>query len=509
MEKAKPKAENIVLNYLVVYICGKKLIFASCMETLKEKTAKGLFWNGLSNGLQQLLNLTFGIFLARTLSSADYGLVGMLTIFSAIAGTIQESGFTAALINKRDVTDRDYNAVFWFSTLAGLTMYMVLFFCAPLIADFYGHEELTPLSRIIFLGFLFSSTSTAHTAMLYKNMKIRPLAKSGVISLALSGCIGVTMALCGMSYWSLAVQSVTFTFLVALSRWHYSNWCPTLKIDFRPLYGMYAFSVKLFFTNIVNQVSGNIYSAILGKFYTPSAVGYYTQGNKWTSFGSYTIMSMIGGIAQPAFAEIGEDKERLRRVLYSLLRFGSFLAFPAMFGLALVSSEFISVTVGDKWLPTVPIMRILCVQGALWPLVNIYNQMTVSRGRSDMVFAASLGFGLFQILLAFIMYPFGIQWMVTAYVLGYFVYLVIWHCLVNRLIGFTIGAALRCTIPYVVSSLAVLAVAYFVTVDVSNIYLRLVLKIAVSVVLYVTVMKLGKSKVLDEGVAFLKQKLRI
>ena len=133
-------------------------------ESLKEKTAKGLFWGGFSNGIQQLLNLFFGIFLARLLNADDYGMVGMLTIFIAVAGTLQESGFTNALTNKREVTHKDYNAVFWFSTLTGITMYILLFLSAPLIADFYDKPELVPLARYLFIGFLISSSATAHNA---------------------------------------------------------------------------------------------------------------------------------------------------------------------------------------------------------------------------------------------------------------------------------------------------------------------------------------------------------
>lgn len=135
-------------------------------SSLKEKTAKGLFWGGFSNGAQQLLNLGFGIVLARLLDASDYGMIGMLAIFSAIAGTLQESGFTVALANKQKVSHEDYNAVFWFSTLTGVGIYILLFFCAPFIADFYNNPDLTPLARYVFLGFLISSTATAHNAYL-------------------------------------------------------------------------------------------------------------------------------------------------------------------------------------------------------------------------------------------------------------------------------------------------------------------------------------------------------
>ena len=131
--------------------------------SLKEKTAKGLFWGGFSNGIQQLLNLGFGIVLARLLDASDYGMVGMLTIFSAIAAALQEGGFISALTNRKETLHKDYNAVFWFSLMCSTTIYILLFFAAPLIADFYDTPELIPLSRLSFLGFVISSMSIAES----------------------------------------------------------------------------------------------------------------------------------------------------------------------------------------------------------------------------------------------------------------------------------------------------------------------------------------------------------
>ena len=147
-------------------------------QSLKEKTAKGLFWGGFSNGIQQLLNLLFGIFLARLLSREDYGMIGMLSIFSLIAGSLQESGFTAALTNKREVRHQDYNAVFWFSSAMGFTLYVVLFFCAPYIAKFYDNPALTPLARYSFLGFFISSLGTAQSAYMFRNLMVKQKAVS-------------------------------------------------------------------------------------------------------------------------------------------------------------------------------------------------------------------------------------------------------------------------------------------------------------------------------------------
>ena len=168
-------------------------------ETLKDKTAKGIFWGGMSNGLQQLLNLIFGIFLGRLLSPTDYGMVGMLTIFSLIAGSLQESGFTAAIANKKEVTHRDYNAVFWFSVLVSATLYILLFMAAPLIADFYHTPELAPLARYSFIGFFISSFGTAHFAKLFREMKVKQRTIATFTALCISGIVGVILSIISAS----------------------------------------------------------------------------------------------------------------------------------------------------------------------------------------------------------------------------------------------------------------------------------------------------------------------
>ena len=227
--------------------------------TLKEKTARGLLWGGLSNGVQQVLNLVFGIFLARMLTPADYGRVGMLTIFSTIAAALQESGFTFALVNIKDIQHKDYNAVFWFSIGMSLTIYTILFFCAPLIAYFYETPELTALARYSFIGFVVSSFGTAQSGFVLKNLMVKQRAISEFVGLVVSGCVGLLMAYNGFAYWGIATQSITYTLVVTLMLWYYSSWRPTLDIDFTPLKSMIGFSIKLLITRIITQVNNHIY----------------------------------------------------------------------------------------------------------------------------------------------------------------------------------------------------------------------------------------------------------
>ena len=204
-------------------------------ENLKAKTAKGLFWGALNNGTMQLLNIVVGIFLARLLSPADYGLIGMLAMFTAVAGALQESGFTTALANIERPTSNDYNAVFWFSIIVSWCSYAILFFCAPLIAAFFHHDELILLARFVFATILFSAIGTAPTAYLFKNMMVRETTILRVSSLFVSGTVGITLALCGYAYWSLAWQQMIYIVLISLGRFFLIPWRPSLKIDFSPV----------------------------------------------------------------------------------------------------------------------------------------------------------------------------------------------------------------------------------------------------------------------------------
>ncbi|WP_286083680.1 lipopolysaccharide biosynthesis protein, partial [Parabacteroides goldsteinii] len=283
-------------------------------ETLKDKTAKGLFWGGLSTFLQQIIGMVFGIVIARILNPDDYGLVAMLAIFSAIANTIMDSGFTTALINKKTIRHEDYNAVFWFSAFCGIVIYMILFLTAPLIAKFYDQPILINLSRILFLSFLISSFGIAHNALLFKKIKVKQRGIIDIVAVFVSGSVGLILALSGFAYWGLALQLVTQCLVATLLRWYFSGWRPTFTFDFSPIKEMFGFSSKILFNNILGQVNANLFSVLLGKYYTKADTGYYSQGNKWMVVGSMIVTSMIQGVAQPVLVEVTDDKMRQKNV---------------------------------------------------------------------------------------------------------------------------------------------------------------------------------------------------
>jgi O-antigen/teichoic acid export membrane protein len=471
--------------------------------TLKERTARGLFWGGISNGLQQLLAVVFGIFLARILNAEDYGLVGMLAIFTGIAGTIVNSGFSVALTNKRNVTHEDYNAVFWFTFFVGLILYVILFFSAPLIALFFKRPELVSLSRVIFIGFFISGVATVPYTVLYKQLLAKRQAIIDVTSLFISGGIGLILALQGATYWALAIQNVVFISTFSILRCIFSPWRPTLTINFKPLKEIFPFSIKLFITGIFLQVSNNIFSVLIGKFYNAEQLGYYAQGQKWMGMGQNFIGNMINTVSQPVLVQVHENRERQVAVLRKLIRFGAFVSFPVMLGLAFVGREFIVITIGEKWLPSVPFLQLFCIWGAFFFLWNLLTNLIYTHGKSNTYMYVMIFTGALQLGVVVGMSPWGIYPMIIAYLLTYFVGLLIWQQCAYKLAGLRLRDILRDILPYLIITSGCFSIAWFLTWNIQNVYLLFMLKVLIVVILYIFIMKFSRSTIFKESMEFL------
>ena len=477
-------------------------------QSLKDKTAKGLFWGGVSNGVQQLLNLFFGIFLARLLTPADYGMVGMLTIFSALASILQEGGFISALTNRKKTEHKDYNAVFWFSLLMGITLYILLYISAPLIADFYAQPELTDLARLSFLGFLISSTNVAPRAFLFKHLKTKENAIISFLSLTISGITGITLAANGFAYWGIAIQSITYTLSMTIFSYYFSGWCPSWKVDFTPIKEMIGYSSKLIVTHTFHIINANLFSVLLGKFYTEKEVGYFNQANKWNTMGYTTINGMITSVAQPVLASISEDKEYQLKALRKMLRFTAFVSFPAMFGLSLTAPELITLAITDKWLPSAQIMQILCIGGAFLPISNLFSQLLLSRGHSSIYMWCTISLSLLQLLTAFITYSYGIETMLSAFIMVNTGWIFVWLYFVHQEIGLICLSFLKDICPYLLLSGILVIFAHYVTIGIESIETRLISKIIGVGGLYILILWLMKSVILQESIAFFLNKKR-
>lgn len=474
-------------------------------ENFKHKVSKGIFWGGLNTGVQQLLNFIIGVFLARLLTPDDYGLVGLLAVFSALAGVLQEGGFISALANKQNAGQKDYNSVFWFSLTCSVILYLSLFFLAPLIAKFYKLPQLIPLARFIFLGFLFSAVNIVPRTLLFKNLRIKEVAIITILSLAISGFIGIILAFNGAAYWGLAAQTVSYTLVFTINTWICAKWHPNFNFSFQPIKEMFGFSSKLVVTNVFTTLNNNIFSILLGKFYSAFDVGQFNQANKWNGMGYSLISGIVFNVAQPSLVKVVEDPSRQTRVFRKLLRFTAFVSFPLMLGLALVAPEFITITIGEKWIFSAMLLRLLCIWGAFYPISYLFSNLLLSQGRSRAYMWITISLAVLQILAVYFSYPYGLYRMIYVFISINIFWILIWFIYAKKRIHLTLINLIKDIAPFSLIAIFGYMVAYLCG-NIENIYLAFFVKLGILVAIYTFILWILKSQILIESVNFLRRK---
>ena len=475
-------------------------------SSLREKAARGFLWGGLNNGLVQIIGALFGIVILRHLAPDDYGKISMLMVFPALASILQESGFTAALCNLKEPTHRDYNAVFWFNIGVSALLYGALFFCAPLIARFYNDPSLLPLSRYLFLGFFISSWGTVQRAYLFIHLMNKESCIIALTSLVLSNTVGLLMVLAGFSYWGLATQNILFILIVAVMNWWYSPWRPTLQIDMAPVRKMFGFSSKLLFTNIINTLSSQAFSFLLGKFYGDYTAGIYGNARKWDDMCANTINGMVTGVALPVLSKVRDERERYRQVFRKMLRFVSFVSFPCMLGMGFVAREFLLVVVGPKWEASAELLSMFSVYGAIFPLMTLYGQMVIGQGKSQINMWCTIGLSSLILIGLWALHPFGVHTMVVYFIALNALWLLVWQFFALRLIRLSFWHAFCDVAPFLLLSLGSMAVAWTATRTIENIYLLLAGKIAVTALCYVGILWILRARILRESIDYFLHK---
>lgn len=473
---------------------------------LKKRTAQGLAWSGVNSAATQLLNLVIGVFLARLLSPGDYGIVGVLAVFSALAGNLQDAGFTQSLINLRRPEARDYNSVFWFSAAVSLSLYLLLFAAAPLIAAFYRAGELVPLSRVLFLGFFIAALGIPSGAWLRKNLCNREIALIGISALTLSGLAGIAVAFAGGRHWALVVQQLSYIGITTAGRFVCCPWRPSLSWDFAPVRGMMRFGVNIFLTNAVNTLSQNLFTVIFGRIFTKAVTGFYTRANMWNNMGHQLVTNTVSQLAQAVFVEVGDDREREVRVWRKMLRFTAFLSMPAMLGLALVAHE-VTAILGPQWAPSAPLLRVLALGGAFMPLYALYQNLLISHGRGRAYLWLNVGQVALLLTAALVLAPHGVMTMVAAYSAVQVLWLLPWQAVTGRLSSVRLSMVAGDVLPYLFSALLTtgLTRAFTLPLEGAPFWLLLPVRIALAAALYAALMWVRRDDIFLEMLRFLRR----
>lgn len=352
-------------------------------ESLTNKTVKGVAWNSIDRIANYGIGFIVGIILARLLSPEEYGLIGIIGIFTAIFNIILDSGLSTALIRKDGVTEEDYCTVFWTNLVLSFVLTAILYFGAPLIADFFKRSELIPYIHVMAFILVINALSITQQTRLTKNVDFKTQTKISLIAHVLSGAIGIAMAYMGFGVWALVAQQMSSRIFTTVLLWIYNKWWPSFIFSLNSFKILFSFSWKLLVAQIIGTIFQQIYNAVIGKIYSPSTLGQYTRANQYGNLVSASVGDVVLKVSLPVMSCIQNDDERLLRAFRSIIKTTILVSSILLIGMAACAKSLIFVLIGEQWLPCVPMMQILSFSLMIYPLQQINISMLIVQGRSD------------------------------------------------------------------------------------------------------------------------------
>lgn len=374
------------------------------MENLKENTVKGVAWSAVdrvaNGGIQFLAN----VMLARILSPDDFGLIAVIAIFIQISQVFIDSGFSNALIQKKDRTQTDYSTVFLFNLGVSCLLYAVLFFCAPLIAAFFKNDTLTALTRVVGLNLLIGALVSVHKTRLSIELRFKIQAFVTLISSLVSAAAAIALGYAGWGVWSLVILTLLNTTLQVTLIYVLVRWMPSLTFSVRAFRHLFSYSSKLLGASMIALLYRNVYSIIIGKKYSITELGFFNTADNYAMYPSALITTVVTRVAFPIFSRIQDDDERLRRAFSKYIVFASMVMFPIMITLMALAEPLTLLVLKEKWLPFVPLLQILCLDWMTDHICNINLNILYVKGRSDLalkleIIKKSIAMGIFFVSL--------------------------------------------------------------------------------------------------------------
>lgn len=352
--------------------------------TIKQKTINGLIWSFIGNFSNQGVQFIIGLVLARLLAPREFGIIGMITIFIALSESFIDSGFNSALIRKKNCTQNDYSTIFFFNLAVSIFFVIVLILSAGAISRFFDVPILKPILQVLSLGLIFSSLSLIQQTILIKKIDFKLQTKISVISALTSGLIGIGMAYSGYGVWSLVARTLSGYIFTTLLLWLWNNWKPTITFNIQAFKELFGFGSKLLISGLIDTAYNNIYYLIIGKYFSPQELGFYTRADQFRKLPSQNITGIVHQVSYPVLATMTDDPVKLKAAYKKMIRSTIFITSILMLGLAAIAKPMILTTIGEKWLPTVIYLQMLCFIGMFYPLHAMNLSMLNIQGRSDL-----------------------------------------------------------------------------------------------------------------------------
>ena len=444
-------------------------------------------WSAADAFLGQGVTFLVGIVLARLLSPDEYGLIGICLIFNTVLCGIVDSGFSNALIRKKDCTDDDYNTMFLTNLGFSIVLYGLLFICSPLVAHFFGRQELTALIRATGLLLFFNALSITQVTILTKRIDFKTKTKASLISAILSGIVGIAMANTGFGVWALVGQMLSKQLLYTLCLWVLNKWWPKLMFSTASFAYMWGFGWKLLLSGLLNNIWNQLYQVVVGKFYSPATLGQYTRSYEYANIFSANLTSIIQRVSYPVLSEIQDDKQRMVEGYRRVIKITMFVTAICMISLGAVAEPLIYCLIGSQWHEAATFLPLICISMAFYPLHAINLNMLQLLGRSDIFLYLEIIKKIIGTIPICIGIFIDIYWMlITSIIIGFVsLYLNSWYT--GKVLGYTFWKQLRDIAPSFAIAFTIAISVYFLKyLPISNLGILLI-QIVVGVLVYVVI----------------------
>ena len=404
-------------------------------DSLKNRTVKGVVWSSVERFSVQGVQFLVMLVIARILDPKDFGLVGMLAIFLAVAQSLIDSGFSQALIRKQDRTEIDNSTVFYFNIIASLFLYFLLYTIAPWVAGFYNESQLTSLMRVLCLVIVINSFAVVQRALYTATINFKTQAKASFTAAIFSGVIGVWMAYSNFGVWTLVWQQLIYAGINTFLLWGYSSWCPRLAYSWKSFREMFAFGSKLLVSGLLDTLYNNIYLLIIGKVFNAASLGYYSQADRFTKLPSSNITGILQRVTYPVLCTLQDNDDKLREDYLKLLRLSAFIIFPLMCLLAGVAYPLVELLLGAKWRFAATLIIPLCFNMMWYPIHAINLNLLQVKGRSDLFLKLEIVKKVIGVTILVCTVPFGLLVMCYAGIVQSIIALIINTHYTGKMIG--------------------------------------------------------------------------
>jgi len=455
-------------------------------ESLKRKTVKGVVWSAVERFSVQGVQFLVTLVIARILDPKDFGLVGMLTIFLAVAQSLIDSGFSQALIRKQDRSEEDNCTVFYFNIVVSALLYLLLYALAPFVAKFYNEPQLTDLMRVICIIIIINSFAVVQRALYTATINFKTQAKATFTSALVSGIIGIGLAMKGFGVWTLAWQQIIRAALNTILLWWYSSWRPRLIYSWQSFRVLFKFGSNLLLSGLLDTIYSNIYQITIGKIFSATSLGYFTQAKHIAALPSSNIQGIIGSVTYPVLSSLQNEDERLAINYRKLLRVSAFIVFPLMCGLAAVSYPLINILLGEKWNFTATLLIPISLAMMWYPIHAINLNLLKVKGRSDLFLRLEIIKKILGVSMLAATFSFGLIVMCCGLVINSFIALFINTYYTGKLINVGFVKQMKDLSGVLLLSLSMAAIVYTITCFITNIYAQLVVGIIAGATYFTT-----------------------